>query len=53
MPWNSRSAPKTVRGAKKRRQWAKIANAELRAGKREGAAKRIASSVMKRQRKKS
>jgi len=52
MPWTSRSAPKTVRGAKKRRQWAKIANSELRSGKREGTAKRIANAFMKKQRKK-
>jgi hypothetical protein len=51
MPWTARSAPKTVRGAKKRRQWAKIANSELRSGKGEGTAKRIASATMKKQRK--
>jgi uncharacterized protein YdaT len=53
MPWTARSAPKTVRGAKKRRQWARIANSELRSGKREGVAKRIASAKMKKLRSKS
>jgi len=53
MPWTSRSAPKTVRGAKKRRQWARVANSELRSGKREGTAKRIANAFMKKRRKKS
>ena len=52
MPWTSRSAPKTVHGAKKRRQWAKIANSELRKGRGEGVAKRIASAFMKKQRRK-
>ena len=52
MPWNSRSAPKTVRGAKKRRQWAKIANSVLKRTGSEKSAKIAANTVMKKQRRK-
>lgn len=52
MPWTARNAPKTVHGARKRRQWAAIANSELRAGRADGTAKRIASAHMKKQRSK-
>lgn len=51
MPWTSKSAPKTVRGKKNRRQWANIANSCLASGKPEGACKRMASGVMRKQRK--
>jgi hypothetical protein len=50
MPWTARSAPKTVRGSKKRHAWAVIANACLHAGKPEGQCKRTASGVLKKQR---
>ena len=52
MPWNSRSAPKTVRGVKKRRQWAKIANSVLKRTGSEKTAKIAANTVMKKQRRK-
>ncbi len=51
MPWTAKSAPKTVKGAKRRRQWAKIANKCLASGKPEGQCKRIASGTMKKLRK--
>jgi hypothetical protein len=52
MPWRSRSAPRTVRGTKKRRQWAKIANSVLRKTGDDGLAKRAANTAMKKLRKK-
>ena len=51
MPWTSKSAPKKVRGKKRRRQWAKIANQCLEKGRSEGDCKRVASGVLKAQRK--
>lgn len=53
MPWTSRSAPKTVKGKKKRRQWAKVANSVLKKTHDERTAKIAANTVMKKQRKKS
>jgi len=52
MPWTSRSAPKTVRGAKKRRQWAKIANSVLKRTGSDKTAKIAANAVLKKQRRK-
>lgn len=50
MPWKAKHAPKTVRGKKRRKRWASIANACLASGKSEGACKRIASGVLKKRR---
>lgn len=52
MPWTAKSAPKTVRGKKARARWAKIANGVLRRTGKDSLAKRTASGVMKRARRK-
>jgi uncharacterized protein YdaT len=52
MPWTVADAPSTVKGKQSRQMWAHIANSELRAGRKEGAAKRIASATMKKRRRK-
>ena len=55
MPWTARSAKKHTKKAttaKKKRQWAKTANAVLRRGGSEGRAVRIANAAVKKRRKK-
>ena len=50
MPWNSRSAKKHTKRAntaKKKRQWAKIANSVLKATGDESRALRTANAILK------
>jgi hypothetical protein len=55
MPWTAKSArrhTKKAKSAKRKRQWAKVANAALRRGASEGSAIRQANAAVKRKRKK-
>jgi hypothetical protein len=55
MPWTSKSATKhtkKAKSAKAQRQWSHVANSELKSGKSEASAIRMANSVVKRRKKK-
>lgn len=49
MPWarqDAKGSTKKAKSGKEQRQWAHVANSELKAGKSEGDAKRIANGVI-------
>ena len=55
MPWTSKSATKhtkKAKSAKAQRQWRHVANAELKSGKSDASAIKMANSVVKRRKKK-
>jgi hypothetical protein len=55
MPWTSRDASRHTKKAKSataKRQWGHVANSELKKGRSEASAIRMANSVVKRRKKK-